>query len=147
MDIVGISIYHKNRVVKQYPSFSFYCTVVAYIHGNCILLQQIVSNISGEISAEMFYPCSLLFTFIWFYSARAGVNWFVSRGQEESLQVLYHREASKTNRCSARSQEETLGGCEPLTGRAKINLAKNGFFTKWVQNRPFDVKLCPAGAK
>ena len=26
------------------------------------------------------------------------------------------------------------------TGRAGFNLAKNGFFTKWVQNRPFDLK-------
>ena len=35
----------------------------------------------------------------------------------------------------------------PFTGRAKINLAKNEIFTKWVQNRPFDVKLDPGGAK
>ena len=35
----------------------------------------------------------------------------------------------------------------PFSGRAEINLAKNETFTKWVQNRPFDVKLCPGEAK
>ena len=25
--------------------------------------------------------------------------------------------------------------------------SEHGFFTKWVQNRPFDVKICPGAAK